>query len=287
MDAAARRLERAAVPEPRREAELVMGHLLAKDRGGVVARRPDAIDESLAARFEDLVARRERREPLQYLTGEQEFMGLPFRVDCRVLVPRPETEGVVEAALGLGLAKGARVADLGTGSGCIAVALAVARPDLRLHALDVSRDAIEVARWNAERHGAEGRIAFVLADLADPPAEWVGRMDAVLSNPPYVAEEEWAGLSPEVRDYEPRVALVPGPTGLEAYLRVAESALRLLRPGGHLVVELGFKRETGARDAAARAGLTDLEVLPDLRGIPRVLVARKALGTTGAREVLA
>jgi release factor glutamine methyltransferase len=273
--AAAERLARAAVPEPRREAELLLGHLIGKDRGGVVARRPDPLDASLAARFEGLVRRREDREPLQYLTGEQEFLGLAFRVDSRVLVPRPETEGVVAAAIGLGLREGARVADLGTGSGCIAVALAVARPDLRVHALDVSRDALLVAKGNAERHGAGARIAFELADLASPPAAWLGVMDAVLSNPPYVAEDEWAGLSPEVRDYEPRVALVPGPTGLEAYGAVAASAFRLLRAGGRLVVELGFKRELGARDAVARAGLGDVEVLPDLRGIPRVLVASK------------
>jgi release factor glutamine methyltransferase len=274
--AAAERLARAAVPDPGREAELLMGHLLGKDRGGVVARRPDPLDASLAVRFEDLVRRREEREPFQYLTGEQEFMGLAFHVDLRVLVPRPETEGVVTVALALGLPEAARVADLGTGSGCIAIAVAVARPDLSLHALDVSPGALEVARGNAERHGVGARIAFELADLARPPEPWLGSMDAVLSNPPYVAEDEWAGLSPEVRDHEPWVALVPGATGLEAYRAVAESAFRLLRPGGRLVVELGFKREAGAREAAARAGLTGLEVREDLRGIPRVLVAKRA-----------
>lgn len=275
LDAAAERLARAAVPEPRREAEYLMGHLLGKDRGGVVARRPDLLDGAIGERFEGLVARRERREPLQYLTGEQEFMGLAFRVDSRVLVPRPETEGVVTATLGLGLTRGARVADLGTGSGCIAIALAAARPDLRLHALDVSEAALDVARGNAARHGVAERIVFALADLAAPPGEWAGTIDAVVSNPPYVAEDEWISLSPEVRDFEPRVALVPGPTGLEAYRRVAETARELLRPGGRLVVELGFKREAGAREAVALAGLAFDEVLPDLRGIPRVLIAKR------------
>ncbi len=275
LDAAAKRLARAAVPDPRRDAEFLMGFVLGRDRGGVVARRPDPLGEDDAGRFEELVGRRETREPFQYLTGEQEFMGLALRVDARVLVPRPETEGVVNAALGLDLPSGASVADLGTGSGCIAIALAVARPDLRLHALDLSEDALGVARDNAKRHRVSDRIAFTHADLAAPPADWEGRMDAVLSNPPYVAEEEWAGLEPEVRVHEPRLALVPGPTGLEAYDRVALSAIRLLRTGGHLVVELGFKREAGAREAAARAGLAHLETLPDLRGIPRVLVARK------------
>ncbi len=275
LDSAAERLRRAGVPEPRREAEILLGYVLGKDRGGVVARRPDPLEYASVLRFEDLVRRRERREPLQYLTGEQEFMGLSFRVTPSVLVPRPETEGVVTAALGLGLYGGASVADLGTGSGCIAIALAVARPALRIFALDLSEAALGVARGNAERHGVAERIVFAHADLAVPPSDWEGRMDAVVSNPPYVAEDEWAGLSPEVRDHEPRIALVPGPTGLEAYGRVAESALRLLRHGGRLVVELGFKREAGARYAAVRAGLTHLETVPDLRGIPRVLIAAK------------
>ena len=275
LDVAAERLARAAVPEPRREAEYVMGHLLGRDRGGVVARRPDPLEDAIAERFEELVERRERREPLQYLTGEQEFMGLSFRVDSRVLVPRPETVGVVTATLGLGLPKGARIADLGTGSGCIAIALAAARADLCLFALDVSQDALDVAESNAARHGVGGRIVFALADLAAPPETWAGTMDAVVSNPPYVAEDEWVSLSPEVRDFEPRVALVPGPTGLEAYRHAAASAARLLRPGGRLVVELGFKREAGAREAVALAGLQGAEPLPDLRGIPRVLIATR------------
>jgi release factor glutamine methyltransferase len=276
VDAAAARLERAGVPAPRREAEVLLGHLIGKDRGGVVARRPDPLDDEQAARFEALLARRERREPLQYLTGEQEFMGLRFLVDSRVLVPRPETEGVVEAVLGLGLPSGASVADLGTGSGCIPISLAVARPDLALFALDVSPEALDVAGANAERHGVAVRIEFVVADLETPPASWTGRMDAVVSNPPYVSEEEWAGLSPEVRDHEPRVALVPGPTGLEAYGRAAVSAAALLGSGGHLVLELGFGREEGARRAVANAGFRALEAIPDPRGIPRVLLARRA-----------
>lgn len=249
-----------------------MAHVLGTDRGGVVARRPDAIAGRDAEAFERLVERRERREPLQYLTGEQEFRGLAFHVDSRVLVPRPETEGVVEAALHLRLPEGALVADLGTGSGCIAVALAVVRPDLRLFALDRSPEALEVARLNAERHGARDRIEFRKGDFADPPPEWDGRMHAVLSNPPYVAQSEWEGLSPEVRDFEPSIALVPGPSGLEAYESVSAAAIRLLRPGGALVFELGFKREPGARSAAAAAGFREIRVLADLRGLPRVLI---------------
>jgi release factor glutamine methyltransferase len=275
LDDAVSRLERAAVPGPRREAEILLAHVLGTDRGVVVARRPDPLGDEAAARFEGLVLRRERREPLQYLTGEQEFMGLSFRVDPRVLVPRPETEGVVEAALALPPPHGGRVADLGTGSGCIAVAVAIARPDLGIVATDASSDALDVARENASRNGTLDRIEFILADFATPPPGLEGTFDAVLSNPPYVSEGEWQGLSPEVRDHEPRIALVPGETGLEGYEGVAATAARLLKPRGAIVLELGFKREEGARAAVLAAGLAEVRVLPDLRGIPRVLVARK------------
>lgn len=275
LDDAIARLEGAGVPGARREAEALLAHVLGKDRGGVVARRPDPAPPGAARAFEALILRRERREPFQYLTGEQEFFGLSFLVDSRVLVPRPETEGVVEAALALPPPKGGRVADLGTGSGCIAIALAISRTDLEVLAVDASRDALDVARENAARLGAAERVELLLADFASLPASLDGSFDAVLSNPPYVAEEEWEGLSPEVRDHEPRIALVPGATGLEAYGSVARAAARLLRPGGALVVELGFKREAGARAAVEGTGFRDLRVLPDLRGIPRVLVAGK------------
>lgn len=252
-----------------------MAWVLGTNRGGVVVRRLDSLDAIGASRFDALVSRRERREPLQYLTGEQEFRGLAFKVDRRVLVPRPETEGVVDAVLGLSLPPGAAVVDLGTGSGCIAVAIAVERPDLRLYALDLSAEALELARGNAARHGVGHRISFLLGDLADPRGEWLGPMDAVVSNPPYVSEVEMEGLSPEVREYEPRMALLSGPTGLEVYQALAPAAYRLLRPGGALVLELGFLREAGARRAVGESGFGNVEVLPDLRGIPRVLVARR------------
>ena len=250
-----------------------MAWVLGCDRGGVVARRPDPLEAAGASRFEGLASRRERREPFQYLTGEQEFHGLSFRVDRRVLIPRPETEGLVDAVLDLRLPSGAAVADLGTGSGCIAVSLAYERPDLRLYALDLSAEALELARENAARHGVGHRLSFLLGDLADPRGEWLGRMDAVVSNPPYVSEVDMEGLSPEVREHEPRMALVSGPTGLEAYQTLAPGAYRLLRAGGALLLELGFLRETGARRAVEDAGFVNVAVRPDPRGIPRVLVA--------------
>lgn len=275
VEAATRRLDSAGVPGARREAELLLGFVLGIDRGGVIARRPDPIAPEPAARFETLLRRRERREPFQYLAGEQEFHGLVFRVDRRVLIPRPETEHLVDAVLAAGLPAAGCVLDVGTGSGCIAVALALARPDLRIVALDRSEDALAVAKENVDRHGVGARVECRLGDLASLPAAWSGAFDAVVSNPPYVSEAEWLGLAPEVRDWEPKDALVPGPTGNEAYDALAAAAQRLLRPGGFLAIELGFTTEAAARAAALRSGFGGVSVSPDLRGIPRVLRARR------------
>lgn len=269
------RLREAGVPDPRREAEFLLGFVLGTDRGGVLVRRPEPIDAASADRFEALLTRRAAREPFQYLTGEQEFLGRGFAVDARVLVPRPETEEVVEALLER-LDPGARgVADLGTGSGCIAVSVALARPGVRVHALDRSEGALDVARANAVRHGVHDRITFRLGDFAEPPREWLAGMDAVISNPPYVGEDEWRDLAPEVRDHEPKAALVPGPTGDEAYRVVAAAASALLVPGGLLVAELGHRSAAGAAAAARAFGLLAVEVIVDRRGIDRILVARR------------
>jgi release factor glutamine methyltransferase len=218
------------------------------------------------------------REPLQHITGVQEFYGLRFEVDGRVLVPRPESEGLVEAALALDLPQGARVADLGTGSGCLPVALAVARPDLLLHALDRSRAALEVARLNADNHGVAGRISFQEGNMASPPKEWSETMDLVLSNPPYVSESEWRGLEPEVRDHDPREALVAGESGLEAYGSLLPAAAMLLRPEGHLLLELGFGQAERVSEMARGHGYRVIRVDPDFQGIPRVLLAAKERG---------
>ncbi len=261
------------MPDARREAEWILCRLLRTDRGGVVARRPDALSADDAAHLASLVKRRAGREPFQYLFGEQEFRGLTFRVDRRVLVPRPETEQLVEVVLRAGVRTGSCVADLGTGSGCIAVSLAWARPDLRLFALDRSDSAIALAAENAARHGVAARIAFRVGDFEHPPADWLGAMDAIVSNPPYVSEEEWVSLAPEVRDHEPKDALVPGPVGDEAYGAMAPAVHRLLRPHGLAVVELGWRSEPAARDAFARSGFDGIVVEPDARGIPRVLRA--------------
>jgi len=273
LDESTKRLRTAGVHQPAREAKLLLGHLLGVDIGGVIVRLGESLPPENERTFAAMVDRRASREPFQYITGEQEFRGLSMQVDRRALVPRPETEEVVGAALKLQLPDGASVVDLGTGTGCIAVSLAVERPDLRVHALDCSGVALDLARANAARHGVSGRIEFHEGTLESPPSDWLGRMDLVISNPPYVSEHDWKNLEPEVRDHEPREALVPGATGLEAYLVMAPIAYRLLIQGGIAVLELGYDSAPGAEAAMESAGFTGIEVFPDMAGIPRILVA--------------
>jgi release factor glutamine methyltransferase len=272
LEEAAARLEAAGIERPRDEALRLLALALGTDRGGVLARRPDPLPGEAEVRLASLLQRRASREPLQYLTGVQEFHGLTLEVDRRVLIPRPETEEVVDAVLGLGLPDGGTVADLGTGSGCIALAVKAARPDLTVLALDRSADGLAVARGNAGRHGLD--VTFVQGDFAQPPQEWTARLHAVVANPPYVTEAEWAALAPEVRDHEPRAALVPGETGLEAYQALLPAAFRLLVPGGTLVLELGWRSADSVSALAAAAGFRGVAVRNDLRGVPRILVGR-------------
>jgi release factor glutamine methyltransferase len=272
---AARRLARAGVREARTNAELLLADLVGTDRGGLLPRRADVLDGETVRRFEERVARRERRIPLQHVIGSQEFYGVSFRADGRALIPRPETEGLIDAALELDLPAGAHAADLGTGSGCLAIVLALKLPTLRLHALDRSLAALELARENAAAHAVGQRIEFVRGDFATPVPAWHGRMDLVLANPPYVAEGEWSTLEPEVRDHDPRGALIAGPSGIESYSALLPAARVLLRPGGHLILELGHGQADRVSALVAAAGLCGTEVRPDLRGIPRVLLARR------------
>ena len=279
LERAAKKLAESGVEEPRLNAELLLSHLLGCDRGGLFVRRPETLADEVLGPFESAVVRRANREPLQYITGVQEFHGVDIAVDPRVLIPRPETEGLVDAVLDLELPTAARVLDLGTGSGCIPIALAVHRPQWRLSALEASPDTRAAAQDNVQRverqhPGLSGRVELVGGDFAEPPAGWQGQFDAVVSNPPYVTELEWHGLEPEVRDWEPKQALVPGPNGLEAYEALVPAARRLLRPGGFLLLEIGYGQAEAVRGIAVEAGYEAIQVRDDLRGIPRVVVAR-------------
>jgi release factor glutamine methyltransferase len=280
--AAASRLAAAGVPDPERDAEVLLAHVLGIDRGRLHARPERAVGEETVGRYDGLVRRRAAREPIQHLTGVQEFWSLPFRVTPDVLIPRPETEGILEALLERALPAGPgrpRLLDLGTGSGCLAIAAAHALPAAQVTAVDDSDAALDVARGNARTLGVADRVAFLSGDLFDALPRGPGAVpfDAVLSNPPYVAAADLAGLAPEVRDHEPRRALTPGDDPLVVHRRILAGAPRVLAAGGWLVVEFGAGQEAALRALyAAQRAIRLEEIRPDLAGIPRVVVARAA-----------
>ena len=241
--------------------------------------RPVSVLQAERARF--LLRRRAAREPLQYMLGTQEFRGLDIAVTPAVLIPRPETELLVEEALWAVKDRDEpAIADVGTGSGCIAVAIACERSDATVCALDLSIGALAVARSNAARHGMRARIRFIQADLLEAfgvRAAWA--FDAIVSNPPYIPEQELEALQPEVARYEPRMALAAGPDGLTFYRRLLRDAPPLLKTGGCLIMELGFGQAEAVVRLARQSGAFDsVECRNDAAGIERVLVARVGLG---------
>ncbi|HEV2305864.1 MAG TPA: peptide chain release factor N(5)-glutamine methyltransferase [Candidatus Acidoferrales bacterium] len=267
----------AKTPSHALAAELLLMHATGRDRAWIYAHAEASMEEDAARRFFELVARRAAGAPTQYLTGKQEFWGLEFQVTPAVLIPRAETEHVIEVALERlrPHAGGSpwRVADVGTGSGCIAVALAKELPSAEIVATDISAAALEVARRNAERHGVSHRVFFVECDLLQGVAREAARFDVIVSNPPYVAREEESELAREVREHEPREALFGGTTGIEIYARLIEQAAVNLRAGGLLVLEIGHGAAERVRsnfDANLWAGI---QLTNDLAGIPRVISA--------------
>ncbi len=257
-----------------RDAELLLLWSAGISRAGLYGDPERMLRPEEEARFAGAIGRRLRMEPVQYITGVQEFFGLEFQVSPAVLIPRPETEGLVEAALArLPADRAVRVADVGTGSGAIAVALASRLPRAEVVAIDVSEVALEVARGNARRHGVEGRVEFVRSDLFGGMGVGAREFDAILSNPPYVAEGDRAGMHPEVREWEPAGALFAGVEGMEVYGRLVPEAGRWMAPGGMLGMEIGFGQRE--RVAGLLGGWDGVEFLPDLRGIARVVVARR------------
>src|SRR5271156_2755353 len=247
---------------PRRDAELLLAHVLRCDLVALLAHPERPLSASEAIRYESLLMRRLRSEPMQYITGQQEFYGLAFEVSPDVLIPRPETEHLVEAVL-KHVKPNARIIDVGTGSGAIAVALAHALPGAQVTAVDLSPAALEVARRNAQRHAVSDRVTFLQSDLL--VAVEGGDFDAVVSNPPYVADGEV--LEPQVSNYEPHAALYAGPTGLEVYKRLIPQARKRLKPQGWLMLEIGFGQQAAVE--ALLHGWSTLSLVPDLQGIPR------------------
>lgn len=270
-------LRASGVTEPERDAERLLGHVLGLDRAALHAEPARAVAVDQAIRFRDLARRRAAREPLQHLTGEQEFWSLSFRVTPDVLIPRPETEHLVAALLRLRLRPDPLLLDLGTGSGCLAIAGAREIPGALVVATDIEPAALDVARGNALRHGLSERITFLRGDLFAPLAgrRWERGFDVILSNPPYVPEADWEGLEPEVREHEPKGALTPGGDGLAIHRRLAAGAASWLRPGGALLAEIGAGQGEAVRSLYAPPSPLELVAIePDLAGIPRVIVAR-------------
>ena len=277
---AERYLAEGGVVRPRLEAEHLLAHSLGRSRLDLYLEFDRVLGEAELGPFRELLRKRRQRVPCQYLIGETEFYGLPFTVDARVLVPRPETEHLVEAALER--LKGAvdhepLVYDVGTGSGCIAVAIAHEEPRCRVVASDPSAAALDVARANAERNGVAGRITFLEGALFGPHVQaGVEAADVIVSNPPYVAQTEWDELPDEVRLHEPREALDGGPDGLDVIRRLVAGAPDRLKPGGSLLLEVGHAQAGAVRELMAHTGaLDEIETVRDYAGIERVVIGKK------------
>jgi release factor glutamine methyltransferase len=271
--ALAEQFRRAGIDSADADARLLVAHVLGVDRATLIANGERTLTVPEAEAIDALAARRLRHEPVARIFGVKEFWSLPLHVSEAVLVPRPETETVVEAALDFvgrgGLRMEAlRILDIGTGSGALLLALLSELPHALGTGTDISAPALAIARANAERHGLASRCTFVNCDIAEGVN---GPFDLIVCNPPYVAHGDIAALAPEVRDYDPAVALDGGTDGLHGYRAVAAEARRLLAAGGRLIVELGAGQEQAVRALFTNAGLTPDAVRPDLAGIPRAL----------------
>lgn len=281
LEAAIRKLAQAGAGSPRLNAELLLMFTLGCDRAYLYAHPERELTENESRRYDNSLAQRAQGIPTQYITGHQEFWGLDLVVSPAVLIPRPETEHAVEAALEIARAmpnEGGgrtpaplRIVDVGTGSGCIALALAKELPRAIIIAIDVSSEALDIARTNAARHQLESRVEFREGDLLrtfEP-----GRLDLVVSNPPYVGESEADQVQLEVRKFEPRRAVFAGQSGLEVIARLLPQAYDALRPGGALVMEISGSIADGLRPLLA--AWQNLQIRNDLQGIPRVITATR------------
>lgn len=271
---AARAIAALGSDEASLEAELLMMHATGLDRVHLYQRLDEELMPEQAAAFQKYLERRLAHEPVPYIVGHKEFFGLEFQVAPCALIPRPETETLVELVIAYARERGGplTIADIGTGTGIIAVALASALPEMRIVATDISEESLALARRNAERHGVADRITFAQGDLLDALREPV---DVIAANLPYVTTVEWEALPPEIREYEPRSGLDGGPDGLRVIERMLSQAPDWLRPGGALFEEIGDTQGPAAAEMARRY-FPDAEigVEPDLAGRDRVLVVR-------------
>jgi release factor glutamine methyltransferase len=270
------RLVRAGISteEAALDAEVLARHVLDCDRATLLTRARDPLPSAFRRLYDELVQRRIAREPIAYIVGHREFWGLEFDVTPSVLIPRPETEFVIEEALAALPHRPLvhNVIDVGTGSGCLAVILAVEYASARVIAVDLSPLALDVARRNASKHNVAERMAFIQADLLQGVTDTA---DLIVSTPPYVPDTDASKLQPEVARYEPQTALYAGDDGLVVIRRLFDEAPSRLAPEGRLIVEFGFGQESGVREAALRSGWKTERIRRDLQGIPRVAVLRR------------
>ncbi len=277
IDSAYQRFLENDVPSPRLNAELLMMFVLGRDRAHLYAHPERELTADEQSRYEEIVAERARGCPTQYITGHQEFWGLDLIVSSAVLIPRPETEHVVETVLELvqesyrNSPRKLKIVDVGTGSGCIVLALASELPQIDAHACDISEEALEMARINSIRLGMGGRVLFRKSDLLGVYAG--EEFDFVISNPPYVGESEADKVQRQVREFEPKIAVFSGQEGMDIYRRLIPQAHDALRPGGWFVAEIGFSTEAKVKELLP--DWAEVRVTADLQGIPRVIAARK------------
>ncbi|MGQ0566062.1 MAG: peptide chain release factor N(5)-glutamine methyltransferase [Gemmobacter sp.] len=266
LRAAAARLRAAGLEGAARDARLLLAHAMGVAQDRLVLCLGGAVDETVRMALDRLIDARVQRQPVSQILGQRLFWGRSFRVTPDVLDPRPETETLVAAALGQPFR---RVLDLGTGSGCILISVLADRPGAAGQGVDLSPAALAVAQENAAHHGVEARFA-----VSDWYAQMTGRFDLIVSNPPYIALAEMAGLAPEVRDWEPHLALTPGGDGLDACRAIAAGAMDHLVPGGRILLEIGPTQGAAVRDLLVAGGLADIRILPDLDGRDRVVEGR-------------
>src|SRR3990172_3733111 len=274
-------LSRLDVPEPYMEGEYLLMHVLGCQRKDLLIHPERVLTSDEVKRFSGVIERRGRREPSQYILGEVEFRGLLFKVNREVLIPRPETELLVEEAVNSVCSgiKDVSVLDLCTGSGCIAICIAKEikeRGGLKIYAVDISGGAIAIARKNAERHRVEEKITFLVGDLFSviEPLGLEGKIDLIVSNPPYVSKEAMERLQPEIKGYEPVLALYGGEDGLDFYRRIIREAPRYLKQQGGLIMEIGFNQAGHVRSLFEKEKVfSRIEVKRDLAGIGRIIKA--------------
>lgn len=272
---AAQVLRKAGVPEARREAGSLLAFVIDRDRTFLISHAEDVLSSGQLDSFRRAIERRASGEPSQYISGSQDFYGRTFKVSPAVLIPRPETELLVEAALDV-MSENSVICDVGTGSGCIAITLMCERSNARGVAVDISDSALAIAKENALEFDVNSRLVFAVSDCFESLPENSAKFDVIVSNPPYISRAAVDGLQREVKDYEPLIALSPGPDGLTTVRRLITEAPKHLQKDGYLLLEIGYDQGEAVQRLIDPKIWQLVEIRPDLQGIPRIVVLRRS-----------